>query len=392
MAHLEQEEGDTMPQPQLCRPAMPLTPEKVIATASVAASDDHSVTAATIASTTAPDLDAALPLPSGPAALCCNSIGPRTTAIDACIRADVAGGSAGKCIPLPFGVLDEAITEGRGDVVGNGEQDSNGAKRPASLAGSGCGGSGVVGDYGTGLVGGGNGVDGGMHGDGGRRNVRGGGGDCDAGDRRACLDERLGGAEGRSRGVGGGGSGGDIGGGDIGGGGGGGGGGDISGGNMGGGGDSGVDGGVGSSGDGNGEPSRCGAKDDSHEGVGALASLLDDLASLLHCSTCLDVFVDPVTVVPCGHSFCADCIDQWLSRSRSVARTRVGAHTGSYTGRYMGRYRGRYTDTCTGTCRDRMRGLHTRVRAQTRTWAVTRFVRGLVGAHRRACARIYTCA
>lgn len=34
------------------------------------------------------------------------------------------------------------------------------------------------------------------------------------------------------------------------------------------------------------------------------------------CPTCLDIFVDPVTVAPCGHSFCLDCLMGWMG-SRS---------------------------------------------------------------------------
>ena len=30
------------------------------------------------------------------------------------------------------------------------------------------------------------------------------------------------------------------------------------------------------------------------------------------CPTCLDFFVDPVTVCPCGHSFCSHCLLHWL--------------------------------------------------------------------------------
>ena len=32
-----------------------------------------------------------------------------------------------------------------------------------------------------------------------------------------------------------------------------------------------------------------------------------EAASYLLCSTCLDVFCDPCTVTPCGHSFCHHC-------------------------------------------------------------------------------------
>ena len=34
----------------------------------------------------------------------------------------------------------------------------------------------------------------------------------------------------------------------------------------------------------------------------------------MQCSICLAVYLDPVTVVPCGHSFCAPCIERWLDR------------------------------------------------------------------------------
>ena len=35
------------------------------------------------------------------------------------------------------------------------------------------------------------------------------------------------------------------------------------------------------------------------------------------CPVCLDIFVDPCTAVPCGHSACAHCINNWLDRGNT---------------------------------------------------------------------------
>ena len=40
------------------------------------------------------------------------------------------------------------------------------------------------------------------------------------------------------------------------------------------------------------------------------------------CPTCLDVFLDPCTVVPCGHSFCRTCLTSWLDRPSGGGNTR----------------------------------------------------------------------
>ena len=42
------------------------------------------------------------------------------------------------------------------------------------------------------------------------------------------------------------------------------------------------------------------------------ALALDDL---LTCSTCLEVMCDPVTVSPCGHSYCCACLQRWMEQS-----------------------------------------------------------------------------
>ena len=38
------------------------------------------------------------------------------------------------------------------------------------------------------------------------------------------------------------------------------------------------------------------------------------------CSVCLEPFVDPCTVVPCGHSACCHCLTAWLDRGTQAAR------------------------------------------------------------------------
>ena len=40
----------------------------------------------------------------------------------------------------------------------------------------------------------------------------------------------------------------------------------------------------------------------------------------LTCSICLEVFVDPATCVPCGHSFCWNCLSKWLGQPLSRLR------------------------------------------------------------------------
>ena len=35
------------------------------------------------------------------------------------------------------------------------------------------------------------------------------------------------------------------------------------------------------------------------------------------CPTCLGIFVDPCTVVPCGHSVCCHCLSSWLDRGNT---------------------------------------------------------------------------
>lgn len=35
------------------------------------------------------------------------------------------------------------------------------------------------------------------------------------------------------------------------------------------------------------------------------------------CPTCLDIFIDPCTVVPCGHSVCRHCLEHWLERGNT---------------------------------------------------------------------------
>lgn len=34
------------------------------------------------------------------------------------------------------------------------------------------------------------------------------------------------------------------------------------------------------------------------------------------CAMCLELLLDPVTVAPCGHSFCASCMERWLARHK----------------------------------------------------------------------------
>lgn len=47
-----------------------------------------------------------------------------------------------------------------------------------------------------------------------------------------------------------------------------------------------------------------------------------DLPDAFTCPTCLDVFIDPCTVVPCGHSFCRACLENWLDRASGGGNTR----------------------------------------------------------------------
>jgi len=59
--------------------------------------------------------------------------------------------------------------------------------------------------------------------------------------------------------------------------------------------------------------------------IGASEAALPLPDDTLACSCCLDVFVDPVTVAPCGHSFCAHCIEHWLSLSTGTPCPLCGA-------------------------------------------------------------------
>ncbi|KAF8311562.1 hypothetical protein DL93DRAFT_2083007 [Clavulina sp. PMI_390] len=39
---------------------------------------------------------------------------------------------------------------------------------------------------------------------------------------------------------------------------------------------------------------------------------------LLTCSLCQDLFVDPVTTIRCGHTFCLACYDNWACSQRNL--------------------------------------------------------------------------
>ncbi|KAF4675603.1 hypothetical protein FOL47_007555 [Perkinsus chesapeaki] len=38
----------------------------------------------------------------------------------------------------------------------------------------------------------------------------------------------------------------------------------------------------------------------------------DNISPNLHCSVCCEVFTDPICAWPCGHTFCQECLYQWL--------------------------------------------------------------------------------
>mmetsp|Transcript_35274 Transcript_35274/g.77217 ORF Transcript_35274/g.77217 Transcript_35274/m.77217 type:complete len:239 (-) Transcript_35274:183-899(-) len=48
----------------------------------------------------------------------------------------------------------------------------------------------------------------------------------------------------------------------------------------------------------------------------------DDVSQHLKCGICQEVFVDPVSATPCGHSFCRKCIMQWLQRQSTCPECR----------------------------------------------------------------------
>ncbi|KAJ6229468.1 putative ring finger-containing protein [Anaeramoeba flamelloides] len=52
---------------------------------------------------------------------------------------------------------------------------------------------------------------------------------------------------------------------------------------------------------------------------------LDEFAG--NCSICIDQFVNPVTLNPCNHIFCENCITQWFTRSNLCPLCRVGIET-----------------------------------------------------------------
>ena len=39
----------------------------------------------------------------------------------------------------------------------------------------------------------------------------------------------------------------------------------------------------------------------------------------MRCGVCFGTFVDPFSVVPCGHNFCRDCIGSWLQMSENLS-------------------------------------------------------------------------
>jgi len=39
----------------------------------------------------------------------------------------------------------------------------------------------------------------------------------------------------------------------------------------------------------------------------------------MRCGICLETFVDPFAVVPCGHNFCRDCIGSWLETRENLS-------------------------------------------------------------------------
>ena len=42
--------------------------------------------------------------------------------------------------------------------------------------------------------------------------------------------------------------------------------------------------------------------------VAQVIHIEESLGTALHCMECLDVYVNPVTCVPCGHKFCSRCV------------------------------------------------------------------------------------
>ena len=47
----------------------------------------------------------------------------------------------------------------------------------------------------------------------------------------------------------------------------------------------------------------------------------EDIDAHLVCPTCLEVFCDPCTVSPCGHTFCHHCLTSWIDREPSAECT-----------------------------------------------------------------------
>ncbi|PVF98901.1 hypothetical protein CPB86DRAFT_873048 [Serendipita vermifera] len=48
---------------------------------------------------------------------------------------------------------------------------------------------------------------------------------------------------------------------------------------------------------------------------------LDSYEVDLSCSICLELFLAPQVINPCGHSLCGDCINHWLSKQENTLRT-----------------------------------------------------------------------
>lgn len=48
-----------------------------------------------------------------------------------------------------------------------------------------------------------------------------------------------------------------------------------------------------------------------------MAAVAAEDDALFHCPICLEVFLDPTTVSPCGHSACRHCITSWLDRGNT---------------------------------------------------------------------------
>jgi len=51
------------------------------------------------------------------------------------------------------------------------------------------------------------------------------------------------------------------------------------------------------------------------------AQIIDKAVEHLTCSTCLDIFTEPVTI-KCGHTFCKRCISAWITKSKNCPECR----------------------------------------------------------------------